>query len=121
VSKWEFQPDAKEKANELYIRRVDGASLAREPTTSKIIAKTPLMTFELMYNSQTRLCGYKLTYDLPKLQSKFTTFNSCFLAFSTPQQIEPKLEIVYEDQAVRLLTYEFPTVADLWLIGRWRE
>lgn len=126
MSKWEFQPESKEvtteNRKELLVRRMDGTKAAKESVFSRVIASTDLTNFELLYNSQNRLCGYRLSYDYTKLFTKGLTFNSCFLAFSDPNKLEsPKLEILYEDQAVRLLVYEFTEVTDVWLVGRWRE
>lgn len=124
MSKWEFQPETQPpqgKQGVLTVRRVDGTKASKDPITSRTIACTDGANFDLLYNAQNRLCGYKLVYDASRLQSKFVNFNSCLLVFST-HGLSPRLEILYEDQAVRLLCYEFDEgPSDIWLVGRWRE
>lgn len=125
MSKWEFQPDiinaGSSRTQSLVIRRVDGTKALRDPVSGRVIASTGPTNFELLYNAQSRLCGYKLNFEPSKLLSKFISFNSCFLAFNDNPTVLPKLEILYEDQVVRLLCYEFDACSDVWLVGRWRE
>jgi len=79
--------------------------------------------FKLVYNRQIRMIGYQLKYDTTRPHVKKCTFNSLSLFFSRKKDAKPdSLELLYDDQVIRMLSYIHPTkgVRDYELIGRWR-
>lgn len=90
--------------------------------TEKCVYKKKKTRFNIHYNEQYSTVGYSLTYT--KGAPKFVLFNSFFIANCgynvAPEKL--KFDIIYEDQAVRLLAYEHPNkYRDYWLVGRWKE
>lgn len=80
--------------------------------------------FNLMFNSTHKLVGYQLNYTPEKNLPKFKTYNSYGIVYNKKEKSNPKsmkLEILYEDQVLRLLCFKHShNVKDFWLVGRWR-
>jgi hypothetical protein len=81
--------------------------------------------FFLLTDRQTsKSVGYRLDY-LDAKRPRSSTFNAfTYMAKVAPLRDPSKLnlEILFEDQVVRLLLYEHPSqVKDYFLIGRWRS
>lgn len=80
--------------------------------------------FKLIYNSSFKLVGYQLLYKADRKIPRFKIYNSFGIIFNKKTEVKTKdldLDILYEDQVLRLLSYKHPNnVRDFWLVGRWR-
>lgn len=93
-------------------------------STKKRIYKGNQVEFSLVYSPIGKMLGYQLKYNYGKKYSKSALFN-CFIVFYNQRKDvntkDLKLDIVYEDQVVRLLAYKHTSgVKDYMLVGRWR-
>lgn len=91
------------------------------------IVDEKIFKFSLLYSDVSKMVGYRFDYrnreKHPRkvLFSRYQTFNSV-MWFFTSKKAEPKFEVLYEDQVLRLLMYEHEQDKfDYWLVGRWRE
>jgi hypothetical protein len=92
--------------------------------TQKKIYNGNRVEFFLMYNPLGKMLGYQLKYDYKNEYPKSVLFNSFMIFYNQKKEVNSKdveLDIIYEDQAVRLLAYKHKSgVKDYMLIGRWR-
>lgn len=79
--------------------------------------------FYILYNDS-KLVGYKLSYKYDDKYPKFQTYNSFGIVYNRRKNnLETKMEVIFEDSFVRLLTYEHQpnNVRDYFLVGRWKN
>lgn len=99
----------------------------QDEVKTRTIIDDKLFKFSLIYTESSKMVGYRFDYrnrdKHPRkvLFSMYKTFNSV-MWFFTSKKNKPKFEVLYEDQILRLLTYEHKDdKTDYWLVGRWRE
>lgn len=107
-----------DKGADVYIHK--GESLIdAEP---KLIYESPKLKFYIMYNLQNKVIGYHCKYE--ENIRKFTTYNSFGVVYSdTPEngKITASQEMIFEDQVIRFIAYDYNGERDYWLIGRWKS
>ena len=96
----------------------------QRPSSHKVMYESDLISFKLCYNEQNRMTGYLLDYNHEKLHNKSMLFNYfCAMYNKEEAKKTPSLEVLYEDQVLRLTAYDHLDKSDrdyvLW--GRWRE
>lgn len=94
------------------------------PGVEKKIYKTNQVEFRLVYNATGKMRGYQLKYKYAKKFPKIVAFNLFSIFYNPRKEYDPKehkLEIIYEDQVLRLLAVSHKSgVKDYMLVGRWR-
>ena len=118
MGSWSLQDDEKEKIvtvfRDQFVPQV----------TQKRVYKGTQIDFSLVYSPLGKMLGYQLKYNYSKKYPKSVLFN-CFSIFYNPRKEvntkDLKLDVIYEDQVVRLLVYKHASgVNDYMLVGRWR-
>lgn len=88
------------------------------------IGRRGKVEFAMVYNSQGKMLGYQLKFANNNKIAKSLLFNYFGVFYNPRKEANPKenkLEILFEDQVVRLLAFTHKTgVKDYVLIGRWR-
>ena len=96
-----------------------------EDSIQRRIYKASRAEFRLIYNQQEKMIGYLFKYIYDEIYPKFNLFNSFGIIYNRKEHIDfdrLNFEVIFEDQVVRLLTYEHPNkVKDYLMVGRWRS
>lgn len=88
------------------------------PVSPHPIYQSKNLTFDLLFD-ENKFHGYRFKYK--PATHKFELFNSIALFYARKSK-SPKLEVLYEDQTLRLLSYVHPRGSrDYMLIGRWKQ
>lgn len=95
-----------------------------EAVDKKEVFSNSKVKFNLIYSATHKLVGYQLNYVAEKNLPKFKTYNSYGIVYNKNEKVNQKtmkMEILYEDQVLRLLSFKHGhNVRDFWLVGRWR-
>lgn len=116
MARWVLQDN---QAGEVFILKGESP----DGCTQKSIYKTTKTELKLLYTHQNRMIGYLFKYKNTP-QHRFSLFNAFGVIYNKKKEVNPNslsLEIIYEDQVIRLLAYEHPDrTRDYMLVGRWR-
>lgn len=122
------EPIAEDQDSELYVIKETFDLSELKNLTPRTIYEENSFRFHLLYNEQMKMQGYKFNVDFGKstdLKDKIIFHNSALWFFTDVSKKlnrdKTSFEIMYEDQVVRLLSYEHEKKKDYWLVGRWRK
>lgn len=122
------EPIAEDQDSELYVLKENFDLSSLKELTPRTIYEENSFRFHLLYNDQMKMQGYKFNVDFGQgtLLKNKTVFENSALWFFTEvskkfTRTTTSFEIMYEDQVVRLLSYEHEKKKDYWLVGRWRQ
>lgn len=99
-------------------------------TKSECIEKKTLRTltdegeplqFSIVFNNASKKVGYHFSYENPKKDGIVASDKTVLWYYTDESCSDRKFDIVYEDQIVRLLSFQSGDTKDYWLVGRWRQ
>lgn len=113
-----FPVDAKN--HELFVYKSGTKEECRMLDTLRTLVDEDRFQFSMVYNGN-KMLGYHFRYNQPKLK-RFHQSERSVIWFYNGKMKEPKLNVLYEDQVIRLLSYveDDPANPEYWLVGRWR-
>ncbi len=87
----------------------------------KVLIDTDNLKFSLVNTVAGKMIGYHFEYNKPPARNHTIT-NRMVSWFFDGNKVERSLDVLYEDQNIRLLTYTNDNpIIDYWLVGRWRD
>lgn len=99
-------------------------------TKSECVSKKTLRTltddgedlqFSLVFNNASKKVGYHFAYKNPPKDGVVMNDKTVLWYYTEESLKDRKFDIIYEDQIIRLLSFQSGNSKDYWLVGRWRQ
>lgn len=109
-----------ENRSELFVFSPNSKRECLNKENLKVLIDSEDLKFSLVYNSS-KMIGYHFDYINPLKEHHVITDRMVSWFFDGKKK-DPQVNVLFEDQNVRLLSYnDISEKIDYWLVGRWRD